>query len=139
MPYESVVEDDDMPEDSHSHRGALEPIWGRIREHDNDIRELYKGNSSAHERVTATNEALLHLRDDIREWKDQTYKDSASILAELRTSNERAAKVENHTAEILGKNAGRWEALKVALPVTIGGAGLVIAGLTLLFKFGVIG
>ena len=120
-------------------RGTLEPIWGRLQEHEHDIRELYRASAQAHERVSATNETIAHLREDIRDWKEQTHRDSTSILTELKAANVRAAAVDAKLAADQGRSSGRWEMLKVFVPVGLGMASLTLGGLTLLYKFGVLG
>ena len=120
-------------------RGTLEPIWGRLQEHEHDIRELYRASTQAHERVSATNETIIHLREDMRDWKEQTHRDSTSILTELKAANVRAATVDAKMAAEQGKSSGRWEMLKVVVPVGLGMASLILGGLTLLYKFGVLG
>jgi len=120
-------------------RGTLEPVWGRLQAHEHDIRELYRHSAQAHERVNATNEALLQLRDDIRDWKNQTHRDSSNILQELRASNARAVSAEARSAEGRGWTRGMWDLFKVGVPIVVGATGLVFGGFTLLYKFGVIG
>ena len=127
------------PEACERRGGPTAPIWSKLNEHETDIRELYKTTARAHERVNSTNETVLYLREDIREWKEQTHRDSTNILKELRASNERMAVADQRLAEQAGVTQGRWEAVKVGLPIGLTVAGLTITGLVALNKLGMLG
>lgn len=127
------------PEACERRGGPTAPIWSKLNEHETDIRELYKTTARAHERVNSTNETVLYLREDIREWKEQTHRDSTNILKELRASNERMAVADQRLAEQAGVAQGRWEAVKVGLPIGLTVAGLTITGLVALNKLGILG
>ena len=123
--------DDDM----HDQRGTLTPVWERLHEHERDLRDLQKNHAEAHQRIKGTEQVVANVREELREWKEQTHKDSAAILSELREANRQTQSAQekaNETAAVI-------RTLKWVVPTAIAGTGAVFGAMTFLARTGIIG
>ena len=122
-------------EDTHDQRGTLTPVWERLHEHERDLRDLNKGQAEAHQRINGTEQVVANVHQELRDWKEQTHKDSAAILSELREANRQT----QTTSEKAEETAAIIKTLKWAVPTAVAGTGALFGMLTFLVKAGVIG
>lgn len=114
---------------------SLNPVWQRLHEHDNELSNLHRNHAETFQRIKGNEQILTNVREEMREWKDQTHRDSEAILAELRSSNQYTQSVSEKTHQTMAT----LQTLKWVIPMAITGAGVLFAILTFLVKAGLIG
>ena len=124
-------ETDEMDE----RRGTLTPVWERLHEHERDLRDLQKGHAEASQRIKGTEQVIANVHQELRDWKDQTHKDSAAILSELREANRQSQQAIAETRD----TAAVMRTFKWVVPTAIAGTGALVGLLTFLEGTGVIG
>ena len=122
-------------QDEDDRRGTLAPVWQRLHEHERDLHDLQKNHAEAHQRLKGTEQIVANVREELRDWKDQTHRDSAAILTELREANKQtqsASQKADETAAVI-------RTLKWVVPTAIAGTGALFGVMTFLAKTGAIG
>jgi hypothetical protein len=100
----------------------------KLHGHEQDIRELYRYSAQAYERINATTEVLANLRADMKGIQEQIHRDHHAVLVALGE-----VKAAQATAN------GGWRIVKWGIPLMITAAGIVLAGLGLMYKSGLAG
>ena len=114
---------------------SLNPVWERLHEHDSELRTLEKSHAETFQRVKGTEQIISNVREELKEWKDQTHRDSEAILAELRSANKYTQTVSEKTHQ----TAATIQTLKWVIPVTVTATGVLFGILTFLVKAGLLG
>lgn len=121
-----------------SHRESLKPLWVRIQEHEKDLRDLYRASTQAQERVSSANETIDRLRQEIRDLREQSLESNKEILKEIQMTNTRLSDGMVKLAESKAAHTSRWDTFKTLVPMSLAITGLVLSGLTLMSKLGII-
>ena len=122
-------------DDTNDQRGTLTPVWERLHEHERDLRDLQKNHAEANQRIKGTEQVIANVHQELRDWKDQTHKDSAAILTELREANKQtqsASQKADETAAVI-------KTIKWIVPTAIAGTGALFGAMTFLARAGLIG
>ena len=122
-----------MSENEQNQTNTLTPVWERLHEHDRDLNNLKKEHAESHQRIKGTEQVVANVHQELKDWKDQTHRDSAAILAELREANK-----QSHNASIEANDtAAVIRTFKWVIPTAITGAGVLFGALTFLARTGV--